>query len=210
MDTHTDNNTLDFSRRISLTIGHFSTQYGIIDGSNTIVVLKTGSGGSIDGYKNKYLNLAHDLHNKYGFSVIIASSPKTILNIRKSCMDQAMSVLHQYCEERCFDCAVVLAVGISIGALAVMEYRREYPEIHSVLAVNPPLPFFKGKLRKQNGEETEDVNIVFGENDNNRKYIGSLKKDWKTEIIPNQNHLFSGEGERIGSVIDRWIEERLK
>ena len=49
--------------------------YGIISGNEKIVFIKVGADGNIKGYKNKYLKMAHRVHEKTGATVICASNP---------------------------------------------------------------------------------------------------------------------------------------
>ena len=39
-------------------------EYGIIEGNNTIVFIKSGQNGSIYGYNNKYIKMAKRLNKK--------------------------------------------------------------------------------------------------------------------------------------------------
>ena len=55
-------------------------EYGLINGNNTILLIKTGSEGTIYGYKNKYLELAKYVSSIYGFTVIVSSNPRTGIN----------------------------------------------------------------------------------------------------------------------------------
>ena len=47
---------------------------GYIDGSNKVLFIKTGQGGSIYGYENKYLDLAIWAKEQYGCSVFVSST----------------------------------------------------------------------------------------------------------------------------------------
>ena len=46
---------------------------GYIVGNHKAVFVKTGQGGSIYGYKNKYLDIALNLNKKYGCSVFVSN-----------------------------------------------------------------------------------------------------------------------------------------
>ena len=46
-------------------------QFGIINGEKNIIFIKTGRGGTIEGFKNKYLNICDFLaETKYKFLII--------------------------------------------------------------------------------------------------------------------------------------------
>ena len=48
-------------------------QFGIVYGSDTVIFIKTGRGGDIYGYDNKYMNIAGMLHDRYGIAVPVGS-----------------------------------------------------------------------------------------------------------------------------------------
>ena len=47
----------DFDEIIELPFNGETIQYGIVNGSNTIVFIKVGANGSMYGYENKYLQI---------------------------------------------------------------------------------------------------------------------------------------------------------
>ena len=49
--------------------------YGIFKGSNTVLLIKVGSDGSINGYNDKYLNVASKVNSTFGATVIVCSNP---------------------------------------------------------------------------------------------------------------------------------------
>ena len=53
-------------------------EYGILKGNKTLFYIKTGNGGNIYGYEEKYLTMAKQIHGSYGYSVMVASNPVDI------------------------------------------------------------------------------------------------------------------------------------
>ena len=51
-------------------------QFGIIKGEKYLVFIKTGRGGSIEGFENKYLNICSFLFEKYGYTFVVSANPK--------------------------------------------------------------------------------------------------------------------------------------
>ena len=47
---------------------------GYIPGSTKVLFIKTGQGGTIYGYDNKYLDLATQVNEKYGYSVFVSAT----------------------------------------------------------------------------------------------------------------------------------------
>ena len=45
-------------------------QFGIIQGEKYLVFIKTGRGGTIEGFKNKYLSICDFLFKKYGYTFV--------------------------------------------------------------------------------------------------------------------------------------------
>ena len=70
-------------------------EYGAIKGNNTVVFIKVGQDGSINGYEDKYLKIATNLNKKYGYTVIVASNPFDGTNP----LDHDMNVVKNYCKE---------------------------------------------------------------------------------------------------------------
>ena len=65
-----DNTTLTFDLVKSSERPNSRIDYGFIFGRDRqkIFLIKTGQDGTINGYQNKYLKLAYELRDKYGFS----------------------------------------------------------------------------------------------------------------------------------------------
>ena len=50
-------------------------QFGMIYGNSTAVYIKTGRGGDIYGYDNKYLNITNMLYDHYGYTCVVSANP---------------------------------------------------------------------------------------------------------------------------------------
>ena len=55
-----------------------SLQFGYVAGTNGLLIIKGGAGGSIYGYENKYLTMAERVKEKYGFAVMVSDNPVDI------------------------------------------------------------------------------------------------------------------------------------
>lgn len=66
----------------SLGDGDNQIDYGFVfgGGRQKILLIKAGQDGSIYGYRNKYLKLACEMRELYGFSVVCASTPSSDIN----------------------------------------------------------------------------------------------------------------------------------
>ena len=59
-------------------------QYGIVFGGKKLIFLKTGRGGSIYGHENKYVKLAKNISEQFGYSVVISAySEKSVCMLKE-------------------------------------------------------------------------------------------------------------------------------
>ena len=56
-------------------IGKTEVEYEIFFGSEKIVFIKTGAGGSVRGRNNKYMQMAQKIYERTGATVICSSNP---------------------------------------------------------------------------------------------------------------------------------------
>ena len=167
-------------------------KYGLIKGSNLVLLIKVGSDGTIDGYNNKYLNIAIKTNNLYGATVIVCNNPHELepsYNIGLT-----MEIVNSLFKED----YQVYYMGHSAGALQGAWYGYKYDVIKRMLLINSPLMFnlhkFKEGITKFNGNNIE---IVYGSLDQSYRYTELLKPllndRVKLTIIDNKDHHFSGE-----------------
>lgn len=108
-------------------------EYGIIEGNNTIVFIKSGQNGSIYGYNNKYIKMAKRLNKMYKCTVICSSNPFDGNNP----LDNAFTVIEKYTSK--FKDYKVYYLGFSNGALIGAYFGINYPKIKRMLLVNMSL-----------------------------------------------------------------------
>ena len=176
-------------------------RYGIIYGNNTIVFIKGGQDCSLYGYQNKYLKMAHNIHDKYGYTVIVSSNPFNGENP----LDNAMKVVHKVVEKCHFKDYQIYYMGLSNGAIVGAWYGVNYSKIKRMLLINPPLDVYwditKEGIEKFQGER---MNIVFGNKDPSYSYTPLIK-----EIKNEKVHLHIIEGEDHCFSTDAYDFERL-
>ena len=66
---------MKFDKIVRRSIEGKSIYYGFIIRNEKIVFIKGGAGGTLNGYDNKYLKMAHRIHEKIGATVICATNP---------------------------------------------------------------------------------------------------------------------------------------
>lgn len=179
-------------------------EYGIIEGNNTIVFIKSGQNGSIYGYNNKYIKMAKRLNKKYKCTVICSSNPFDGNNP----LDNAFTVIEKYTSK--FEDYKVYYLGFSNGALIGAYFGINYPKIKRMLLVNMPLIYDINLIKNNfNNFNNEKVTILYGSLDysinllENIKNIKSNRLDIK--VILNEDHYFSKDEEDFYSLPEKYL-----
>lgn len=179
-------------------------EYGIIEGNNTIVFIKSGQNGSIYGYNNKYIKMAKRLNKKYKCTVICSSNPFDGNNP----LDNAFTVIEKYTSK--FEDYKVYYLGFSNGALIGAYFGINYPKIKRMLLVNMPLIYDINLIKNNlNNFNNKKITIVYGSLDysinslENIKDIKSNRMDIK--VVPNEDHYFSKDEEDFYSLPEKYL-----
>ena len=142
-------------------------QFGIVYGSDTVIFIKTGRGGDICGYDNKYLNIAGTLHDRYGYTCVVSANPVD----SKADITEELETLSQYIP----DVKEVFYIGISNGALVGAQQCWKSERITKALLINGPLminwPLTREGTEKFKGK---DMHFVYGEKDPSARYVGLI------------------------------------
>lgn len=189
----------DFDEIIELPLAGETIQYGIVNGSNTIVFIKAGANGSMYGYEKKYLQMARNINKSHGYTVICSSNPDYN---RENPLNQAIELIANYAETHNFADYEILYMGHSDGAALAARYGHLYPKIKRMLLINPPIFFNWHKLRDGMKEFAgERATFVYGELDPSYKYVEMLtlikNERVKWEIIKGADHHFKGKLEEF-------------
>lgn len=176
----------------SLGDGENQVDYGFIFGGNRqkILLIKAGQDGSIYGYRNKYLKLACEMRDLYGFSVVCASTPSSDI-IQ---MIQFAKVVKS--EFEISGQTQIYFMGMSMGASIGCIGRALFPEISRFLLVNPPLMINTTRIcRSAKAFDGDMMIFVFGSLDPSTHLAGLLKlhehENMRVVIVPGQDHHFS-------------------
>lgn len=172
--------------------GENHVDYGFVFGGDRqkILLIKAGQDGSIYGYRNKYLKLACEMRDLYGFSVVCASTPSSDI-IQ---MIQFAEVVKS--EFEISGQTQIYFMGMSMGASIGCIGRTLFPEISRFLLVNPPLMINTTRIRRSAKAFDGDMMIfVFGSLDPSTHLAGLLKlhehENMRVVIVPGQDHHFS-------------------
>ena len=181
-------------------------EYGIIEGNNTIVFIKSGQNGSIYGYNNKYIKMAKRLNKKYKCTVICSSNPFDGNNP----LDNAFTVIEKYTSK--FEDYKVYYLGFSNGALIGAYFGINYPKIKRMALVNGPLMYNLHKTKEAAlSFKGESINFIYGEYDQSIGYAELLKSiendKIKVFIESGQDHHFSKSEEDFQKIPEKYLFE---
>lgn len=170
--------------------------------SDKAVLIMTGIGGSENGYENKYFEIARILNEKYDASVFIFATPREAWQKGENLVDEAISEVDRAMSKRSTVGYDLYCFGTSAGASFLGSFTYKYPQVKKLILVNPVMQINYNKLLRGLDDSRAEVNVVFGEDDPSRKFVGLLdllkNKSVKTTFVPNADHCFSGEeNERI-------------
>ena len=167
-------------------------EYGFIFGGDRqkIFLIKAGQDGSIYGYQNKYLKLACELRDLYGFSVICASMPLSDIDQMAQFAEMVQS------EFKITEATKIYFMGMSKGASIGCLGHASFPQISRFLLINPPLMINTTKIyRCSQNFAGEMMTFAFGSLDPSAHLAGLLKlherENVRVAIIPGQDHYFS-------------------
>ena len=128
---------LSYDKVTFKTVASEKIYYGIIYGNDKIVFIKVGADGSIRGYQDKYLKMAHRVHERLGATVICASN-----NTEVDCADQVVAdeaMIAKVAADCGYDDFEVYFVGSSDGGYQNLLLAKEIPQTVKILGINPSL-----------------------------------------------------------------------
>lgn len=172
------------------------TNIGHIPGSYKVLFIKTGQGGSIYGYENKYLNLALQINERFGFSVFVSA---TFIDTIEA-YERDMKMIEHHLETADFE---IFYLGISKGGLIGLWHGADDLRIKKMLCVNAPLMInFYGKTLpalKKFGKD--NLMMIYGSLDPSYKYIPFIDKWTNVEIIEGADHNLRGSSSTLFEII---------
>ena len=160
---------------------------GYIPGFSKVLFIKTGQGGTIYGYENKYLDLAIKVNKQYGWAVFVSA---TIIDTRESFQRDIQTI------EKCLGTSEfeISYLGVSKGGLVGMWYGCDEPRIKKMVSINAPLMInFHGKTLpgiKKLGKEK--LTMIYGSLDPSYKYVPFVEKHANVQIIEGADHNLRG------------------
>lgn len=190
---------MEFDKIIHKTLDEESVDYGFIFGNNKIVFIKAGAGGGIPGYQDKYLIMAHRVHERLGATVICASNYEKCLPMDKKAIEWCARYLKLKDAELYF-------VGVSDGADQCITLARNAP-MRKLLCINPSfVPGHDPSDRLIIRSKVEKI-FVYGRKDvEGHELVPKLKEraipNFEIRWVEGADHQFTGMLDEFVSLID--------
>ena len=196
------NLTLNYDKVVSKTIEGEKISYGIIFGNEKIVFIKVGADGNIKGYKNKYLKMAHRVHEKIGATVICASNPYIENGHVAADKEMILKVANEINSSE----YTVSFFGTSDGAYHNLSLAKEVPETIKILCVNTSSVNLENLEKKLLELSAVNKILVYGSKDEEYSSLLYLKElnceNLKLITIDGADHEFKGMLEEYITLID--------
>ena len=189
------------------TLSYHGMNFGLMEGKAGLLIVKSGSGGSIYGKDNKYLRLSERIKSVYGASVIVSNNPLEISPAEN--MALTMTVAERYQKESVIN--PVYYFGVSKGGQYAAMYAYQYKWVTKWLTLNMPL-FINWHRSRQGLEQlsqSQQMFLLFGDHDPSYPYaeiVDSIKKEnIKKIIVPNADHNFSASIEEFIKLPEQYL-----
>lgn len=181
---------MDFDKTTSSIIDGHELKYGVIHGNENIFFIKCGAGGTIPGYEDKYLKMAHKIHQKSEGTVICSAYPYPSDDYL---LEYDKKVINQFISSFKVPCALNF-IGASRGAYVGLTYFCKHFNFSKMLLINMPLMInFHKSVESLPNPSSSKVTFVYGDRDPSVTYIPYLKL-YHTDIVTvnGANHTFDG------------------
>ena len=181
---------MDFDKTVSAVIDGNELKYGVLHGNENIFFIKCGAGGTIPGYKDKYLKMAYKLREKFGATVICSAYPYPSDDYL---LQYDEKVINQFIAKFKAPCTLNF-IGSSRGAYVGLTYFSKKFEFSKMLLINMPLMInFHKSIEALPNLSNSKVIFAYGDCDPSVTYIPYLKL-YHTDIVTvaGANHTFDG------------------
>jgi hypothetical protein len=167
--------------------------------SNVTFVTIPGVDGSVDGYKNKYVDIADSVQQKHGVAVVRASNPFITSFHWESNIRRLLAYISENSERISGTLEPKLYImAHSAGAAIIAQIAHEYPEIKRLLLINTAAKLDEEKIMKGvSAFKGEQVTILYGEHDPSVACVDNFHRtttraDKSVEVLAGVDHNFSG------------------
>lgn len=170
--------------------------------ANSKVVLLTvpGVDGSVDGYEEKYIRIANSIQRRHSVAVVRIANPFITSFHWESNVRRALDYINDNAQDISGHEEVEIRImAHSAGAAIVAQIAWEYPNITSILLINPATKLGIEKMKYGLAEfGGNKITVLFGSEDSNVNDAQELSKAdesvrMRTFILEGVDHHFSGD-----------------
>ncbi len=113
---------------------YWDIETAFLRGRDVLVVIKTGAGGTVNGYQDKYKKLAEYIHNRTGYAVLTVDNPAGADKEENFEVTMTAAEFANDVTEAADGGEVpVYYIGFSLGASLGAMYGWQYPYIRKML-----------------------------------------------------------------------------
>ncbi|WP_129735100.1 hypothetical protein [Candidatus Nanosyncoccus alces] len=165
-------------------------EISIHDGtSDELLLIIPGVDGSLDGYKNKYLQIAENTNLNYGATVIRMSNPYNLGGYHLRNLFEVLDFV-----EKNYDMTQkrLHVLGHSLGAYMIGSVASMYDYIDKILLINPATLLDLNDYKSLKLRPKDSNIILIGEKDPSVEHIELFKDLGTVNIQRGADHHFSG------------------
>lgn len=172
----------DYQRIFRLKTREGEIRVGHIAGSERVLFIKTGQGGSIYDPPGKYLSLSHDMSLLYGCTVFVSET----LSDTPEDYGQDMRLVAEQMGDTPYE---IYYMGVSKGGLIGCWYGADNPKIKRIAAVNAPLMLnFHNKTLPALQRLSPKLTLYYGTRDPSYRYVGFAQRHAPVRLIEGGDH----------------------
>ncbi len=165
--------------------------------SGTIILTIPGVDGSVNGYDDKYIRMIEVFQEKYDAAAVRIANPFITSHHWESNPRQALKYIQENIEKITSQSsnAKIIVVAHSAGAAIIAKIAHEYPEIQTLLLINPAKKLFGSSQMVDALVALESNTIVaFGSEDPSVDMADDLRNGGVVvHVVEGADHNFSGE-----------------
>ena len=194
---------LSYDKTTSKTVAGEKIHYGILYGNEKIVFIKVGADGSIRGYQDKYLKMAHRAHARLGATVICASNPDVAYDAQ---VVADKSMISQVVADCGFADYEVYFVGTSDGGYQNILLCQQVPQARKLLGINASLNTVEDLVVQLQKLPYVEKILVYGTWDDDFACVPILQaiacENLEIITVEGANHEFKGMVDEFIALID--------
>jgi pimeloyl-ACP methyl ester carboxylesterase len=181
--------TVDCALEIAVHIGE----------SNDLLLIIPGVDGSLDGYENKYKQIAESINSIHGATVIRMDNPFITSHHWESNVRRTLDFVSNH---ESLKTKTIRVMAHSAGASIIGRIAWEYPEISHLLLINPATRLGFDKLTEGLERFSGEKHVLVGDKDPAYQYVPEL-----TIVSPPAVHIVEGADHNFTSgALEQFID----